>query len=28
VHTTQTPDKPAPIHRGYLVAVRMGWAGG
>jgi len=28
VHTTQSPDRPAPVHRGYLVAVRMGWAGG
>jgi hypothetical protein len=28
VHAMQTPDKPAPVHRGYLVAVRMGWAGG
>jgi hypothetical protein len=27
MHTTQTPDRPAPVHRGYLVAVRMGWAG-
>src|ERR1700694_4462693 len=28
VHTTQTPDQAAPGHRGYLVAVRMGGAGG
>jgi hypothetical protein len=28
VHTTQTPDRPALVHHGYLVAVRMGWAGG
>ena len=28
MHTTQTPDRPALVHRGYLVAVRMGWAGG
>ena len=28
VHATQTPDRPALVHRGYLVAVRMGWAGG
>jgi hypothetical protein len=28
MHTTQTSDKPAPVHRGYLVAVRMGWAAG
>jgi len=28
VHTTQTPDRPALVHRGYLVAVRMGWAAG
>ena len=28
VHTTATPDRPAPVHRGYLVAVRMGWAVG
>ena len=28
MHATQTSDKPAPVHRGYLlVAVRMGWAG-
>jgi hypothetical protein len=28
MHTTQTPDKAAPVHRGYLVAVRMGWGAG
>ena len=28
VHTTQTADRPALVHRGYLVAVRMGWAAG
>ena len=28
VHTTPTPDRPAPVHRGYLVAVRMGWGAG
>ena len=28
MHATQTPDRPALVHRGYLVAVRMGWAGG
>ena len=28
VHTSPTPDRPAPVHRGYLVAVRMGWAAG
>src|SRR3977135_28624 len=28
VHTTQTPDRPALVHRGHLVAVRMGWAAG
>jgi len=27
-HTTQTPDRPALVHRGYLVAVRMGWGAG
>src|ERR1700693_1625202 len=26
--TTQTPDRPALVQRGYLVAVRMGWAAG
>jgi hypothetical protein len=28
VHITQTPDRPALVHRGYLVAVRMGWGAG
>ena len=28
VHTTPTPDRPAPVHRGYLVSVRMGWGAG
>jgi hypothetical protein len=28
LHTAQTPDRPALVHRGYLVAVRMGWAAG
>jgi hypothetical protein len=28
VHATQTPDRPAPVHHGYLIAVRMGWAAG
>ena len=28
VHTTRTPDRPALVHRGYLVAVRMGWGAG
>src|SRR5260370_38057344 len=27
-HATQTPDRPAVVHRGYLVAVRMGWGAG
>ncbi len=27
-HTTPTPDRPALVHRGYLVAVRMGWGAG
>jgi hypothetical protein len=27
-HITQTPDRPALVHRGYLVAVRMGWGAG
>jgi len=28
VHTARTPDRPALVHRGYLVAVRMGWGAG
>jgi len=28
VHITQAPDRPTPVHRGYLVAARMGWAAG
>lgn len=28
MHATQTPDRPAAVHRGYLVAVRMGWGAG
>jgi hypothetical protein len=28
MHATHTPDRPALVHRGYLVAVRMGWAAG
>ena len=28
VHTTPTPDRSALVHRGYLVAVRMGWGAG
>ena len=28
IHPTHTPDRPALAHRGYLVAVRMGWAAG
>jgi hypothetical protein len=28
MHTAQTPDRPALVHHGYLVAVRMGWGAG
>jgi len=28
MHATHTPDRPALVHRGYLVAVRMGWGAG
>lgn len=28
VHTTQTANRPILVHRDYLVAARMGWAGG
>ena len=28
MHTAPTPDRPALVHRGYLVAVRMGWGAG
>jgi hypothetical protein len=28
LHATQTPDRPALAHRGYLVEVRMGWGAG
>jgi hypothetical protein len=28
VHTTQTANRPILVHSDYLVAVRMGWAGG
>jgi hypothetical protein len=27
-HATHTPDRPALVHRGYLVEVRMGWGAG
>jgi len=28
MHTAQTPARAVLVHRGYLVAVRMGWAAG